>query len=338
MHNFNFFSRPYNIVCVDDDASFLELLAMASPDEWHLILYTLTQDMRDHLSAQTILAQHDFSLFNDALENKQSSKESRIVKVLQYWRQNPQRWAQTEVTLIDYAMPRMTGLKLLTELPRWSGINILLTGVADEIIAVKAFNEGLIQQFIPKQSNNIVEELVNTLQRVRSQLFKPYQLLCEAALTADQLMLLRAEKTQQALYQFAAQHWVEYVVLPDPFGVLGISKSGQLSWLQIERACDIDDLKAIAATETWDALSQSKIQAGTALSNSLLRQALKNSIAPALASVMPLGDSGTVAAHFEFQAPSEYAASCSYAEWFKVNDNRLIKKLLAQSNGDENNY
>jgi CheY-like chemotaxis protein len=326
MRTFNFFSRPYNIACIDDDASFIELLAMAAPGEWNLNLFTLTQTMEDHLGKQTLLAQHDFSLFNDALENKHGGNEHSILKVLQYWRQNPQRWAQTEVTFIDYAMPRKTGLQLLTDLDRWSGVNILLTGVADEVIAVKAFNEGLIQQFIPKQSGDIVEELVSTLKRLNTQLFKPYQLLCETALTPDQLMLLRVEKTQQALRQFATQHWVEYVVLPDPFGILGLSQTGQLSWLQIERTCDIEDLKAIAATEAWDAATQASIQAGTVLSNSLLRQALKNGISQAIAPVIPLGDSGIIAAHFEFEAPPEYDASCSYVDWFAANSSRLIKR------------
>ena len=40
-------------------------------------------------------------------------------------------------------MPAMNGLQVLGELVNWSGSRVLLTGRADEQIAVSAFNAGL---------------------------------------------------------------------------------------------------------------------------------------------------------------------------------------------------
>ena len=54
----------------------------------------------------------------------------------------------------------LDGLKVLETLVDWPGSRILLTGQADEQIAVKAFNSGLIDQFVPKQTHDITRHLL----------------------------------------------------------------------------------------------------------------------------------------------------------------------------------
>jgi CheY-like chemotaxis protein len=328
MTSFKLFNRPYTIASVDDDASFVEMLAIASPKDWQMKLFTHAQPMLAFLNAQSALAKTDFTAMTYALSGSQGNTHP-IVKVLQYWRDSPQRWAQVEILVTDYAMPKMTGLQLLENLTDWQGLSVLLTGVADEAMAVKAFNEGLIHQYIPKQSNVIVDELIDTVARLDDKLFQPYQLLCETHLSTAQLKLLHVESVQAILQPFAAKHWVEHVVISEPFGILGVSKNGQMSWLQIEHASEIDDLKAIADTEPWDATRLASIHAGSALSNSLLKQALNNQITLNLAPTFTLGSKDLIAAHFEFEAPPAYRANSSYADWFNQNTTRVPNRATA---------
>ena len=43
----------------------------------------------------------------------------------------------------------------------WPGSRVLLTGQADEQVAVRAFNRGLIDQFIAKQTPDISRRLID---------------------------------------------------------------------------------------------------------------------------------------------------------------------------------
>ncbi len=324
LNQFKCFSRPYSIACVDDDRDFLELLAMALPSAWNGHYFSKTTTFIDFIQQNTLLAQRDFAVLSKVFQAG-SRIENPIVNLLHYWRQNPQRWSICDLGVLDFSMPKMSGLEVLRELPNWQGLRILLTGVADEKIAVHAFNHSLINQYLPKQSDNVVGKLKAAVSALSAQLHVQQQLLVQSYLSDEQLAMLRHESTAAELTAFAQSHWVDYAVLGNPFGILGVSSKGQLSWLQLERSCDIDDLKNIATGEDWDVNTAQAIQSGSVLSNSLLRQALGNTVAASVAPVVSFGENDLIGAHFEFEAPLEMRASSNYADWFAANRSRLIK-------------
>ncbi len=297
---------------------------MALPASWNASFFSKTHTFIEYLQHNTLLAQRDFSVLSKVFQ-VDNGAENPITKLLHYWRQNPQRWSVCDLGLLDYSMPKMTGLQVLSALPNWQGLRLLLTGVADEKIAVQAFNEILIHQYLPKQSDNVVGKLSAAVASLSAQLQVQQQLLVKGQLSDEQLGLLRHETSAFELQAFAQQHWVEYMVLGNPFGVLGLSAAGQVSWLQLERSSDIDDLKAIAKTEQWDAPTLASINRGNTLSNSLLYQALGGAIARATAPLVTFGDNDLMGAHFVFEPPAALRASSSYKDWFAVNRSRLIK-------------
>jgi CheY-like chemotaxis protein len=326
MKPFKLFQRPHSMVCIDDDVSFIEVLAMSAPPTWDVHYFTKTKNCITHLSNHAQMMQRDLNQFKQVFQTPSDGK-GVIASTLQYWRQNPQRWGLCELGFFDYSMPKMNGLELLVQVPDWRGTRILLTGFADEKIAIKAFNEGLIQHFLKKHE----EPLVNTLMQAVDQL-SPYthntqHSLCQNQLNDTQASLLKHSLTSDALNLFVKTHWIEYVVLSDPFGILGLDAQGKLSWLQLERQCDIDDLKAIAASEPWDTATHEALASGAVLSNSLLRQALNDGIAPAIAPVAEFGDEGLIGAMFPFTAPNALNSPVCYADWCKANKSLLIRDL-----------
>ena len=64
------------------------------------------------------------------------------------------------VIIADYDMPEMNGLSFLKKINEIKSYKILLTGVADESIAVKAFNEGIIDFYIKKSGIDLFERLI----------------------------------------------------------------------------------------------------------------------------------------------------------------------------------
>jgi CheY-like chemotaxis protein len=76
------------------------------------------------------------------------------------------RFSEISVIVVDYAMPGLNGDELCRKLQRTKTNPIkiiMLTGEADEPIAVKLFNAGIIDRFMMKSQPNVDEELKNTI-------------------------------------------------------------------------------------------------------------------------------------------------------------------------------
>lgn len=77
---------------------------------------------------------------------------------------NPERFNQVSCVILDYDMPGMNGLTLCESIKDSRIKKILLTGVADEQIAISAFNRGLIDYFIRKHDPNSPELVMQFVQ------------------------------------------------------------------------------------------------------------------------------------------------------------------------------
>ena len=71
---------------------------------------------------------------------------------------NHNRFSEISTLVVDYSMPSMNGIELCQQIKK---INkeiriIMLTGEADQTLAVNAFNAGLINKFIVKNNADIV--------------------------------------------------------------------------------------------------------------------------------------------------------------------------------------
>lgn len=71
----------------------------------------------------------------------------------------PQRFTTPSVIVVDYSMPQMNGLELCEALKDLPCKKILLTGTADETVAVRAFNHGQIDRYIRKSDDDALETL-----------------------------------------------------------------------------------------------------------------------------------------------------------------------------------
>lgn len=82
---------------------------------------------------------------------------------------NSTRFHQVAVMVVDYDMPGMDGIQLCKNVNNPNITKVLLTGAADEHLAVKAFNEGSINHFLRKQEKDIfpkLDQLVKDAQRL----------------------------------------------------------------------------------------------------------------------------------------------------------------------------
>jgi CheY-like chemotaxis protein len=71
----------------------------------------------------------------------------------------PQRFRTPTVLVVDYSMPQMNGVEFCQALRDLPCKKILLTGTADESVAVAAFNRGLIHRYIRKSDVQALDDL-----------------------------------------------------------------------------------------------------------------------------------------------------------------------------------
>ncbi|MFC3908004.1 response regulator [Legionella dresdenensis] len=85
---------------------------------------------------------------------------------------NKRRFAEISVVVVDYAMPGMDGLEFCRRLSNSNIKKILLTGKAEEKLAVEAFNEGLIQRYIHKSDPEAAELITQSIYDLQWQYFQ----------------------------------------------------------------------------------------------------------------------------------------------------------------------
>jgi CheY-like chemotaxis protein len=220
----------------------------------------------------------------------------------------------------------MDGLQVLAELGDWPGSRVLLTGQADEQVAVRAFNRGLIDQFIPKQTQDISRRLVEAVEHLLFTSHARHAQIWRSTLTQEQSGLLRAPGVDTWLTAFCAKHWVEHVVIGAPFGVLGMDAGGRISWLQLETRQGLPVLAELAVIAGVAADRVEEIRGGTRLADVELRQALGTSQPSQLVDAFPVGEGDVLlGALFTVEAPLGPDPDNSYSRWLARQPKRHVQ-------------
>lgn len=313
--SFPLFHRPGAVVFLDDDPDYLEMLALVMPRHWQVRLYLRQARCLFDLHREPPLWEID-AWAQQVIVDEWRQGKPLVPQLLDYWGSNEGRHGFTQVCVVDFSMPGMNGLQVLGELHEWQGSRVLLTGQADEQIAVAAFNEGLIHQFIPKQTPDISRRLIAAVERMLATPAPRLAQVWRATLNPAQHALLQRPAVQAALAAFAAGQWVEYMAIGDPFGILGLDGAGRASWLQLETR---DGLAALAEVAELSGMARSSL-AGIREGRMLVHPELRASLGlqgpgepqPAFA---PGDDADLLAAHFDLHPVARGRPPAGYDAW-----------------------
>lgn len=289
---FPLYRRPGGVIFLDDDPAYLEMLAMVLPKHWRVELFVRPQDCINRLQQEPPLWEADAWL-QQQIVNRWREGQALIPQILAYWDAQPARFSLTHVCVVDYSMPGMNGLQVLGELVDWPGTRVLLTGRADEQIAVNAFNHGLIEQFLAKQTYDITRRLSEVVQRLLDLPYARHSNVWRSTLTPEQDAQLRNPSVARDLTQICvAQHWVEHTVIGNPFGIVALDASGAASWLQLERTENLAELAELAESQGVPGATVAQIRAGKELANLELKLALQIEGPPDVSPAFPIGPEG----------------------------------------------
>ena len=234
-----FLSGP--VISLDDEDIAHRLLKRMLPSSWEVKCFRdqdeFTAEMERQLRLQGTVS-HDLS---HVLASWRENGTDLIESVLRFWNRQSERPAN--LVLIDFRMPYADGVELLSRDPLriWEGRKLLLTAHADDRVAVDAFNRHLITQFVNKGSlakdRTQTVQLMELIKRQGNALFER---TWATQVAVEQMEVLEAAK--EALTQIILrEEWDEYVVIGQPFGILGCSK-GRSRWLQLETEESLESL------------------------------------------------------------------------------------------------
>lgn len=173
---------PTTVVIVDDNKDFLINFSLLLNEDVAFKLYTspinalqnLNRDDVPMLISSQCLASFRGNSDATILDNIVSVDVSKIKSVAG----NKNRFSENSIIIVDYDMPDMNGLQLCQMLNK-NIKKIMVSGVADEKVAVDAFNRGIIDKFILKNDeqsifkiNHFIYEFQNKYIRDKTQILK----------------------------------------------------------------------------------------------------------------------------------------------------------------------
>jgi CheY-like chemotaxis protein len=312
------YHRPGSVVLLDDDSDFLGMLLMALPRNWSIEAFNSPLACVNYLQKEPAQWDADLRAHQNIVEQWRAGT-ALIPQILRYWQECPERYKLTRVCVVDYQMPQMDGLQTLRELRGWPGHRVMMTG-SIENLAPAAFNAGLIDHFVPKQTSDFRKCLVAAIEPFLEKPDPRYNQVWQSTLAPAQVEILRDKSICDDLYCFVATNFVEYMLIGDPFGIIGVDEAGVVTWLQLEPASELEALAELAAAHGASAEEVRKIQAGERVTNARLHQVLGNASPARVVPAFGIGSSGTLfASPSSIQPNADGAPALSYRSWLAMN-------------------
>lgn len=237
MSSINICNFPTKVIIVDDNENFLDSLKLVidhnSNSYDRFFNPHLAKNYLNKIACEINFLQKTISVEVD--ENDLLSVDLRINNLYKEI-YNPERFKNVSLLITDYAMPGINGLELCQKLNNTFITRILLTGIADESIAIKAFNDGFIEQFIRKLDRTVIDSLRALILRSQEKYFESVSKNYTSLFNRHQRYLkILSDRTFVELFHdiIKKEKIIEYYLL-DSFGsFLMLTSSGETSALFI---------------------------------------------------------------------------------------------------------
>ncbi len=162
-----FFYHPTTVLLVDDDRNYLnQLQSLLSRNPAKYISDTNPRKALEIVENNLGIYASTHGCFN-YLEEEELETYRMAVNVLEIHKMiyDPTRFDQISTIVIDYNMPGMNGLEFCKKIQHTPIRKILLTGETDEMLAIDAFNKGLIDAYIRKHQIDFYPAIQETLEK-----------------------------------------------------------------------------------------------------------------------------------------------------------------------------
>lgn len=239
MEKWLYFYHPSTAVFVDDSQAFLSAIKHRLPTGMKANFFNDSKKALEQINQMhtmyddshiTCEIKKHFDLESHHHDDFLSFK----LKHLTHIKDNPSRFSRISVVIVDRMMPDLDGLNFCRQLKNYPIKKIMLTGSNDFVTATNAFNEGIIDFFLLKNTPDLSKQLVLAIQRMQ------YEYFCSLS---EQMMGYSLEKMMPFINNQNMLHFlqnkmkqlnaVEYYLLDQSGSILFIDNDGVLTTLAI---------------------------------------------------------------------------------------------------------
>lgn len=228
---------PTKVVCIDDDEDTLKTINL------NLNKNTASYEFFDSpLEGLAYLnkGEKPIILFDRLLQSKIYPFDAQSISHLYEEIYNPQRYDAISCVIIDQVMPAMKGLDLCRQIENSSIKKILLTGIAEEELAIDAFNKGIIDFYIRKHDPKAYDLIDKFIERSQVNYFKSltethiHPILKEWQSYDPEVTALFDPAYIEFFHAFIKEHKItEYYLLDLTGSFLFLNASGKFSALYV---------------------------------------------------------------------------------------------------------
>lgn len=236
--------HPSTIVIVDDNELFLRALEVDLPTTHNFKLEHDPYEALETLNTRvdtTPLAERCFrpieSEYNPAFHIDMELIQNEITLL--------DRFRHISVAVIDYSMPSLNGIDLCAQINDPYMKKMLITGVADEEVAVAAFNDGLIDRFVTKQDALELGAILEYVEDLETRYFYGLQDRLKFSLQASRPSFYDNLDFVDLFGDLRVEHdLVEYYVANDPPGFVLLNPDGKAFRLVTASAAELQEQAA----------------------------------------------------------------------------------------------
>ncbi len=229
---------PTTVYVVDDSDVYLRFAKAHLPDGLSYYLYNdvdaalsaLQNRCQPKLILDTLLqTNHDgITHPGDRVVNCSLSQLYRLMH-------NPQRHLMVSVVFADHAMPQKTGIEFCGAIPGNFIQKVIVTGAADEKIAVHAFNKGMIDGFLRKDGKETAEGLCRNITLMQKRYFQAVSKVVYDVVGISQHSAIMDPVFQQLFYAYCDKiQPVEYYLLDKNGSYVFLDGKGDVHWLFVK--------------------------------------------------------------------------------------------------------
>lgn len=225
------FYFPTTVAFVDDSSAFLDNLILQLDPNLAFRLFDSAVDALFMVNMEGRVIQKSSRYFEPYPFPEELPYRHRAigldVEMVHREVHNEHRFEQVSVAVVDYEMPGIDGLEFCRNIKDPAVKKILLTGKADEKVAVHAFNEGIIDRFITKQEPKAAGILNEAIVEMQHAYFNDVARMLREMLEVSKPVFLHDPLFAPRFQQICAEHGiVEYYLCGEPDGMLMIDAKG----------------------------------------------------------------------------------------------------------------
>ena len=249
----NLFQHPTTTVYIDDSTAFLYSITLG-------VDHQPFRSFSDPFAGLDYVDQyaHNYEMNAASRQDQDFINASKLgynfALLAQNKLQNNARFAEPSVVVIDYSMPQLNGLDLCSRIQNPYVKKVLLTGVADEKIAITALNTELIDFYISKSEGSLSQELYRIIAHLQDRYFQDIYGWSKDSRLKELVPYLYNSTFADYFEDISEQlNIVEHYPLEDPWGFLLVSADGTFFHLRVDS--DNEDQNSLSADQNSEAIS-----------------------------------------------------------------------------------